>query len=190
MTDLRDRFVEAYLKSRNATDAMRKAGFAPMAGNKQFDPYRLLRDPYIKQQIQAAHEAMAMEAREAVGNLGEVARGEWSAYLGPDGVVDLAQLTADGKAHLVKKVRTGPGFTEVEFPDRLRALEIILKMEGLLGTNISPEDLIAFMLRFGGSTSEIDRLKREATVTLPPADGVRPPETARAYDWAGDEDAE
>lgn len=157
-TDKRDEFVSCYLKSRNGVEAMRRAGYSP-----PFDPYRLLRDPYVKSRIREAHEHLAMEGALAVANLGEIARGEWGAYLQANGTVDLESLTADGKSHLVAKVKVSrDGTTTVDFPDRLKALEIILRMEGLLGTNIGPEDLIAFMVRFGGTDAQVEKLKAEA----------------------------
>ncbi len=65
-----------------------------------------------------------MQADEVLLRLAEQARSEQTAYLQPDGTVDLARMIADGKGHLVKGTKwdNRKGNLTIEFYDAQAAL--------------------------------------------------------------------
>ena len=127
MTNKQRLFVEHYLKCWNATRAAERAGYAvpKQAGS------RLLSYVAIKEQIDERLAEKAMDADEVLVRLAEQARGDGTEYLTIGGSIDMAGLIADGKQHLVKKVKHRTitdkngniiEYREVEFHDTQNAL--------------------------------------------------------------------
>lgn len=123
----RQAFVEHYLRTWNATEAARLAGYA--APNKQGP--RLLVNVGIQAAIQARLDELKLGADEVLVRLGQQARGEYAQYIytfSPDGktrlpAFDFEACAADGNLHLVRKWRyDARGNLEIEFYDAQNAL--------------------------------------------------------------------
>lgn len=113
-------FVEEYLTCWNATEAARRAGYSELTARSQGQ--RLLTNVDIDAAIKARLAAKVMTADEVLVRLSEQARGVQSAYILPEGVVNMRQLVADGKAHLIKGIKETKYGKDIEFYDAQAAL--------------------------------------------------------------------
>jgi phage terminase small subunit len=125
-------FVAEYLKCWSATEAALKAGYK--AANRQRASeigYQLLQKTPVSEEIERRKAELMMSADEALTRLTEQARAEYSKYFNDKGAVNLSQMMADGKGHLVKKIKPTSNGDEVEFYDAQTALLNIGKHHGL-----------------------------------------------------------
>lgn len=111
-------FVEEYLRTWNATEAARRAGYAHP--NKQGP--RLLVNVGVHEEIKTRIAEKAMTADEVLVRLAEQARNEHGGYITQTGVVNLPQLIADGKGHLIKGIKETQYGRNIEFYDAQAAL--------------------------------------------------------------------
>lgn len=137
-------WVLAYLAdtTRNATEAARKAGYKDPAQSG----WENLHNPKIQQYIREHFLDRHMTAEEVTARISEIAQVGYAPYLIPGGrpgeiAVDLAQLLADGKGHLIKGisyVRTGSdtAVQVVEFFDAYKALVDMGRTHGLFKENM------------------------------------------------------
>lgn len=93
---------------------------------------QLLTNVDIKDEISKRLKEKHLSAEEVLYRLAEQAQADYSSYLLPNGTVDLAKLLADGKGHLIHKVKETKYGTEVEFYDAQTALLNVGKQHGLL----------------------------------------------------------
>ena len=82
--------------------------------------------------------------------LAQQARNELTQYLRADGTIDLPRALAEGRGHLISRVRRGPsGYLHVEWHDAQAALVLIGRHHGLFtdrvetsaSVNITAEDV-------------------------------------------------
>lgn len=138
LSDKQQAFVDAYLRTFNATKSAIEAGYSEKTAYSQGS--RLLKDAEIKAFLRARYEEHAMDANELLHHLAEIARGDMNDLIDYKGNLDLYQARQLGKTRLLKRVKNrsvttadkdGEGSdiseTEVEAYDRLRALELIGK---------------------------------------------------------------
>lgn len=111
-------WLEEYLATWNATEAARRAGYA----HPRQEGARLLSNAVIAEEIQSRLAEKAMSADEALARLAEQARAEYSRYFKANGTIDLEKLLADGKGHLIKKIKPTAYGNEIEFYDGQTAL--------------------------------------------------------------------
>jgi phage terminase small subunit len=121
-------FVEEYLRTWNATMAAIAAGYSEKAA--RVTGHRLLTNANIAE-IERRVAEKAMSANEVLLRLAEQARGEHGKYISATGVVNLPQLIADGKGHLVKGIKETKWGRNIEFYDAQAALVQIGKHHGL-----------------------------------------------------------
>lgn len=69
--------------------------------------------------------AGCMSREEVLARLTEQARAAYCVYIRPDGSTDLERMAADGKMHLIKRIRPTPSGEVVEFYDAQKALELL-----------------------------------------------------------------
>jgi hypothetical protein len=100
MRNKRLAFINAYLKTWNATSAAREAGYKQPHSQGS----RLLENVEVKDAIRARLADITMDTDEILVRLTEQARGEAGQYIGPDGEFDFAGLIEAGKQHLIKSV--------------------------------------------------------------------------------------
>jgi len=138
-------FIEEYLKDFNATRAAIRAGYSKKSAHDT--GHEILKNPEVRAEISRRLKEQAMGAEETLHRLGQQARNEGSDYLRPDGSTDFRRLIAEGKGHLVQRVRIkryvegrGEEATEVElvdaeFVDPQAALFTMAKHHDLLNEN-------------------------------------------------------
>lgn len=127
LTRKRKVFIEEYLKCWNGAEAARRAGYRFPRRQASY----LLTILDIADEIERRIAEKAMSADEVLTRLAEIGRAEYSQYLKNDGTVNLAQLLAGGKGHLVKGIKETKYGKQVEFYDSQRALVDIGKHHGL-----------------------------------------------------------
>lgn len=115
-------FVAEYLKCWNSTEAYQRVYPNVSDTTAASNGHKLLRNTEIANLIQTHIDATTMGATEVLQRLGEQARAAYSAYLSPDGSVDLDRMLADGKGHLIKKIKPTKFGNEIEFYDAQTAL--------------------------------------------------------------------
>lgn len=98
-----------------------------------------------------------MGADEVLVRLSEQARAEYSQYFMPNGTVDLAKLIADGKAHLIKKVKETQWGLQVEFYDAHAAKELIGKHHRLFADGPSGDENDPIFIKLDGNPFKADR---------------------------------
>ena len=127
LTRKRRVFIEEYLRSWNATQAAKVAGYAHPGSQG----CNLLKIMSIREAIDARIAELQMSADEVLTRLAEQARGDHAAYINAKGEVDLARMIADGKAHLIKGTRPTRYGLVVEFYDGQAALALLGKAKRL-----------------------------------------------------------
>lgn len=103
----------------NASEAARQVGYK---GKANVTGPRILANVSIQAEIERRLSETAMSSDEVLARLAEQARGEHGKYITPGGQVDIAQLVADGKGHLIKSIRPTANGTVYEFYDSQAAL--------------------------------------------------------------------
>jgi len=140
-------FVEEYLSCWNASEAARRAGYN---GQSNVVGPRLLADVRIKAIIRQRLDEKQLTADEVLVRLAEHARADYAIYIQHDGTVDIAQMIADGKAHLIKGTKwDAKNNMVVEFYDAQAALVQIGKHHSLFADRVASaaDDELAELLR-------------------------------------------
>jgi len=138
LNDKQSAFVDAYLRTFNATKAAKEAGYSEKTAYSI--GHNLLKQVEIKDALRVRYEANAMTANELLHHLAEIARGNIDDVIDNKGNLDLARARELGKSPLIKSVRSktvlftdkdGEGSetfeSEVGMYDRMKALELIGK---------------------------------------------------------------
>lgn len=125
LTPKQQLFIDAYLISFNATQAAIEAGYSEKTAYSI--GARLLKNVEISEAIRSRLQASAMSADEVLMRLAEQARNEHGKYITQEGAVNLAQLIADGKGHLIKGIKETQFGRNIEFYDAQAALGLIGK---------------------------------------------------------------
>ncbi len=111
-------FIDEYLKCWNASEAARRAGYT---GDANTVGPRLLANVGIKEEVERRKAQLIMSPEEVAARLTEQGRAEYANYFTPDGF-DLERCIADGKGHLIKKIKPTREGMEIEFHDPQAAL--------------------------------------------------------------------
>lgn len=129
-------FVAEYLRTWNATDAYVVAYPKASRETARRNGSLLLTNTDIKAEIDLYLNEKVMSANEVLARLTEQARSEQSRYITASGGVNLAQMIADGKSHLIKGIKRTQFGDKVEFYDAQAAQVHIGKHHGLF-TDVS-----------------------------------------------------
>lgn len=130
-------FVEAYLKSWNATHAAIHAGYSSKTARQQAS--RLLSNVNITELIEQRLAQLKMSGNEALARLSDIARGDISDFMTITEAaagIDFETALKNGKMHLLKKITFGKGKVTFEMYDKQAALNTIAKHHGLLNERI------------------------------------------------------
>jgi phage terminase small subunit len=138
LTNKQQAFVNAYVRTRNATQAAIEAGYSEQTARQMGSEN--LSKPDIAEAIRQFFEADAMSAAEVLHHLALIARGDLGDVLDEMGNFDLTKARKANKTNLIKKLKArtitstsndGDGTDihewEVEPYDRMKALELIGK---------------------------------------------------------------
>ena len=156
LTPRRQAFVEIFLRSWNATEAARAAGYSERSAHNQ--GHRLMKNDDIRAVIQERLQELHLSADEVLVRLAQIARGEHGDYIQPDGSVDLERMQADGKLHLIRSVRPTRYGLVVEFNDMLTALVHIGRHLGLFVDRIETSNHVIITAE---DVAQADKLLRE-----------------------------
>lgn len=133
LTAKQQAFIAAYLECRNATEAARRSGYAESSARRS--GYNNMQNPEIKAEIEQHFAASVMSAGEVLELFAEQARAEYADYIIIDQnnkpAVDVRQMIADGKGHLIKSIKHTRHGVNIEFHDPVAAREIIARVHGL-----------------------------------------------------------
>lgn len=131
LTLLQRRFINYWFETGgNATEAAKLAGYKGEYHTLGVVGHENLKKPKIIEEIENRLESETMTANEALWRLGQIGRMDISPYLEGYGRltgVDLDRLIDDGHGHLIKGVKQTKEGTQIEFYDKQKALEQILK---------------------------------------------------------------
>ena len=120
-------FIEEYLKCWNATEAARRAQYK----HPNVKGCQLVKVSEIDAEIKRRLKEVQMEADEVLARISEIARAEYAPYILESGTINLAQMIADGKAHLIKGIKETKHGQEVTFHDSQKALTDMARRHGL-----------------------------------------------------------
>lgn len=133
LTDKQRRFCQEYVQCWNATQAALRAGYSERTARSIGSEN--LTKPDIQAEIKRLAAVYAMSAEEALFRLGQQARAEYAEYLVSDDKrgtgVDVKKMIADGKGHLIKKIKQAQFGVEIEFYDAQRAIIKVGEAVGL-----------------------------------------------------------
>lgn len=147
-------FVEEYaINGFNGNAAALAAGYSAKSHNSA---HRLLRSPKVRAAIEVRYKDHVMSADEVLARLTEQARGDYGNYIDNDGSVNIEQLKADGKAHLIKSISDSKYGVRIEFYDSQKAMAIMGKYHRLFAERI--ENITFDMARL--SNRQLTRLSR------------------------------
>lgn len=132
LSDKHLEFVNWYLRLWNQTEAYRRVYPKSNPRSARANAARLIANANVLKEIEHRKAELIMSADEVLTRLTEQARAAYSDYFNADGTVDLDQMLADGKGHLIKKIKPTKEGLEVEFYDAQTALTQIAKKHGLL----------------------------------------------------------
>lgn len=116
-------FINQYIACYfNATEAYARAYPNASRETARRNGHELLTNTDIAHEIKRRIAENTMSADEVLMRLGEQARNEHGKYITSTGIVDLPQLIADGKGHLIKGIKETQYGKNVEFYDAQAAL--------------------------------------------------------------------
>ncbi len=139
LTNKQQIFVDEYLKSWNATDAARKAGYKGSDDTLRSIGSENLTKPNIAAIIESRLEDSTISADETLQGLSDMATSDISDFVRVSGglpIVDFSKAEEAGKLHLIKKLVVQDGKISFELYSKQRALETMAKHYGLLNTKI------------------------------------------------------
>lgn len=135
------RFVNEYFRcNMNATEAYSRLHPKSKRETARRAASRLMTKVDLSDEITRRLKESQISADEVLQRISEQAKGEHAAYITSTGEIDIAGLVADGKGHLIKKVKrtvrtdrdgSQTEYTEFEFHDGQRALELAGKYHAM-----------------------------------------------------------
>ena len=127
LTNKRKIFIEEYLKTWNASEAARRAGYKHPGSQG----HSLLKIIEIAEEIQRRLDEKKLDADEVLRRLGDIARTDIGPYvrvgLAGDIEVSLEDLKEAGLTHLIKGITPTKHGARIEFHDAAQALQLIGK---------------------------------------------------------------
>jgi phage terminase small subunit len=144
-------FIDEYLRDGNATRAAERAGYQGDANTLAVTGSRLLRNAKVDEAIQIRFKENAMGPNEVLQRMAEQARAAYSAYLMPEGYVDLPRLLADGKGHLIKGIKETAHGRQIEFYDAQTALVHIGKHHKLFTDQVEQSGEVIVRVEYGNN---------------------------------------
>jgi phage terminase small subunit len=133
-------FIDEYLKSWNATEAAKKAGYSEKTAYSSGQ--RLLKNVEVEKEIQNRLSASAMSADEVIEAIGEIGRADISDFVEIDDEtgrlknINFAKAKKAGKLNLIKSITPTANGLKIELHDRMRALELMGKHHKLFTENV------------------------------------------------------
>ncbi len=144
-------FIEEYLRTWNASEAARRAGYAHPGSQG----HRLLKNVEIEAEIQRRLNELKMGADEVLIRLSGMARADISEFINDYGGIDWDKVRAQG--YLIKKIRHNRGKnSEIELHDAQSALQLIGKHHKLFTDRVEHSGEIEHTVKGYGQVSPDD----------------------------------
>ena len=138
LTLKQERFIQDYLLHGNATRAAVNAGYSEKTA--KVIGFENLTKPYIASEIEKRLKQRAMDKDEVLDRIADIARADMHEFLNLDvrgyPIFDFDKAERLGKLHLIKKFKVTKQGVEVQFYDKLHALELMAKHHALLTERI------------------------------------------------------
>lgn len=130
-------FINQYIACYfNATEAYARAYPNASRETARRNGHELLTNTDIAEEIKSRIDECKMSADEVLVRMAEQGQAAYSQYFMPNGTVNLAQIIADGKGHLIKSIKETKYGTNVEFYDAHAARELLGKHHGLFKDSV------------------------------------------------------
>lgn len=130
LSDKQRAFVEHYVRTWNATEAARLAGYTGSDPSLGVTGHRLLKNANVKAALDQRLTELTMSPAEILTRLTEQARADMGDFL-TDGALDLEKAKQRGKLHLVKTYRVTRAGLSIELYDAQAALVHLGRKHGL-----------------------------------------------------------
>jgi phage terminase small subunit len=158
-------FVDEYLKTWNAAEAARRAGYSAKTAREQ--GYDLLKHPHISSQIEARLSEVHMSADEALKLTADIARGDLADFMSIGSMgfnLDLDAAREAGKTNLIRRVSqktiingktdTETHILDIELYDRQAALRDLLKVHGKFKEPGTPDNPMHIKVTIGNDSDK------------------------------------
>ena len=165
-------FIHYYVNTLNATQSARLAGYKGKLSTLAVVGSDNLRKTKIREEIDRQLHARLMTPDEVLNRLGSQAKAEYTEFMTPQGVLDLAKLIKAGKGHLIKKIKRSPvtgNITEIEFYDAQTALTQVGKYFKLWTDKVEQDTTITLIKGYEEVTpDDWDNVNENETESLGP----------------------
>ncbi len=178
-------FVDEYLKTWNAAEAARRAGYSERSAYSQ--GWENLRKPEIKALIEARLDEVHMSADEALKLTADIARGDLADFMSIGSMgfnLDLDAAREAGKTNLIKRVSQKTitdGKTDkethildIELYDRQTALRDLLKVHGRFVERVDVKQTgdVKVIIEYADNQNPTPETPRSAASDQEPAEEV------------------
>jgi len=126
LNDQQEVFVEHYLRSWNASEAARKAGYSEQSAREIGS--RLLTNVNIQEAIEERMKGLRMETNEWYARVTEQARGNLGDFIEDDGSIDVKQARADNKLRLLQEYQVEQTYRKVDEGDPVPVTKTKIKL--------------------------------------------------------------
>jgi len=172
LTDKQRLFIDAYMKTLNATQAAIAAGYSERTAH--VIGHENLRKPKIREIIDDRLAKQVISPGETMARLSDHASSSMADFLRVDGhfaTINLEKAQAAGKLHLLKKFKATEKGLEIELYDKQDALKTLARVHGLLNADVNINvnielivQAIGAMEKVGLNPAEVfENIIREAT---------------------------
>jgi phage terminase small subunit len=138
LTSKQRRFIDAYFKTWNATQAALDAGYAKKSAHTI--GWENLQKPAIQEEIKARLDKSAMSADEVLKELAEIAQADLSYVIDINDSgyfsINLSKAKKMGKLGMIKSITPTANGIKIELHDKMRALELLGKHHQLFTDRI------------------------------------------------------
>lgn len=149
LTPKEEMFVDNYLRTFNKTKAAEGLYPETLTRNQLcIRGAKLFKKPRIQRAIALRLQERVASTDELLDRWSEQVRSEYSSYIRVDGTVDIEQLIADGKSHLIKRIRPTRFGLDVEFYDAQKAQEMLARYYGLFDDSIRVKDGVQVLVKY------------------------------------------
>lgn len=134
-------FIHHYLRTWNATESARKAGYRGVDHVLHMTGSRLLSNDKVKKAIQARLNKMQVSSDEVIARLADQAKSDLSPFIRtrddqgnplPKPYVDIEAIIKSGKGHMIRELAyTKTGDVVVKTYDQQKALELLGRAHGV-----------------------------------------------------------
>lgn len=140
MTDKQVAFVKHYLSNNyNAYQAALSAGYSEATAQSKGSEF--LKHPLIKEAISQELSERSLQQEQVIERISQIALNKGAYYINPStGEYDLERLFSDGLQFLIKSIHPlRDGRLKVELHDSYRALQDLLQVHKMIGTDVNIE---------------------------------------------------